>query len=316
MTGRRAPRPLPLAGPPPCRPRPRPPAPGRESSAGRADPPKGPEAGGARAPAPWEGPPAARRPQRGAGGGGPRAEPRWREPVSGAAAEPRSGRRGRGRDAALRSGPREPRPAPPLTGRLRRNLEFRASPGLRPASVCVPTPALGRAGGRAALRAGKDKTDHALAPGDNPADTTIACAGNLVASAQQLHLETKILPGHSHWGTDVPSGPHRLFLDQAPTLCPAPPSCNPWTFCCSRSQNYESVPQSNSPARNILGYRKPAQGRPSQPRSGALRRPAPAQPLPRLGQPPFPFPGNLRHLGGVPRAKSACLFKRPPGGAS
>ncbi|XP_049493804.1 uncharacterized protein LOC125927459 [Panthera uncia] len=53
MTGKRAPRPLPLPRPPPHRPRPRLPAPGRERAAGRPDPPKGPEAGGARVPRPW-----------------------------------------------------------------------------------------------------------------------------------------------------------------------------------------------------------------------------------------------------------------------
>ncbi|XP_041579894.1 proline-rich protein 2-like isoform X2 [Vulpes lagopus] len=61
MTGQRAPRPLPLPRPPPRRPHPRPPAPGRESAAGRPDPPQGPEAGGARVQGPGEGPPAARR---------------------------------------------------------------------------------------------------------------------------------------------------------------------------------------------------------------------------------------------------------------
>ncbi|XP_049557631.1 translation initiation factor IF-2-like [Orcinus orca] len=40
----------------------------------------------------------------GAGCRGPGAEPRWREPVSGAVAEPWRGRRGRERDAAFHSG--------------------------------------------------------------------------------------------------------------------------------------------------------------------------------------------------------------------
>ncbi|XP_046530273.1 translation initiation factor IF-2-like isoform X2 [Equus quagga] len=63
MTGQRAPRPLPLPRPPPRRPRPRLPAPGRESAAGRPDPPKGPEAGAPGFQGPGEGPPAARWPQ-------------------------------------------------------------------------------------------------------------------------------------------------------------------------------------------------------------------------------------------------------------
>lgn len=204
MTGQRAPRPLPLPRPPPRRPHPRPPAPGRESAAGRPDPPQGPEAGGARVQGPGEGPPAARRlqvqsidtalsgegapslslspggraalarapawpptplsaaappgpPHSGGGwrerpvGGqvgrrgrrGPGAEPRWREPVSGAVLEARWGRHGREWDAALHSGPAGTPPSPrlPLTGRLRRIVEFPASPELRAVSVCAPDPA-------------------------------------------------------------------------------------------------------------------------------------------------------------------------------
>lgn len=43
-----------------------------------------------------------------------------------------------------------------------------------------------------------------------------------------------------------------------------------------------------------------------------MRRSAPARPLPRWVSPPLPLPGN-RRLRGVPRAESACLFKRPRG---
>lgn len=169
MTGQRAPRPLPLPRPPPRRPRPRLPAPGRESAAGRPDPPKGPEAGAPGFQGPGEGPPAARWPQvqsidtapRGEGApsfsrawppgrSGPRpslaSDPapgrgaargpcspeggfgRWKErPVGG-----RVGRRGRPRS---RSGNQVAG-----AGRLRRNLEFRASSGLSPVSVCGPDP--------------------------------------------------------------------------------------------------------------------------------------------------------------------------------
>lgn len=61
-----------------------------------------------------------------------------------------------------------------------------------------------------------------------------------------------------------------------------------------------------------MAQRKPAKGRPRQPRSCAVRRSAPARPLPRWVSPPLPLPGN-RRLRGVPRAESACLFKRPRG---
>lgn len=43
-----------------------------------------------------------------------------------------------------------------------------------------------------------------------------------------------------------------------------------------------------------------------------MRRSAPARRLPRWVSPPLPLPGN-RRLRGVPRAESACLFKRPRG---
>lgn len=43
-----------------------------------------------------------------------------------------------------------------------------------------------------------------------------------------------------------------------------------------------------------------------------MRRSALARPLPRWVSPPLPLPGN-RRLRGVPRAESACLFKRPRG---
>ncbi|XP_014646117.1 PREDICTED: translation initiation factor IF-2-like [Ceratotherium simum simum] len=171
MTGQRAPRPLPLPRPPPRRPRPRLPAPGRESSAGRPDPPKGPEAGAPGSQGPGEGPPAARRPQVQSTDTAPRGEgapslsralPPGRSgprpslasdpaPGRGAARGPctpeggcgcwkerpvgwRVGRRGRPRS---RSGTQVAG-----AGRLRRNLEFRASFGFSPVTVCVPDPAL------------------------------------------------------------------------------------------------------------------------------------------------------------------------------
>ncbi|XP_074198786.1 uncharacterized protein LOC123615655 isoform X3 [Camelus bactrianus] len=174
MTGQRAPRPLPLPRPPPRRPRPRLPAPEQESAAGRPDPPKGPEAGGTRVPGPWGRTPSRKLPQVQSIDTAPRGEgapsfSRAQRPGSSGrrpslASDPAPGR-GAARAPALRReaagagkrgqwagesggascrGPgEEPRwrepPAPPLTGRLRRNLEFRESPGLSPAPVCVPS---------------------------------------------------------------------------------------------------------------------------------------------------------------------------------
>lgn len=61
-----------------------------------------------------------------------------------------------------------------------------------------------------------------------------------------------------------------------------------------------------------MAQRKPAKRRPRQLWSCAVRRSALARPLPRWVSPPLPLPGN-RRLRGVPRAESACLFKRPRG---
>ncbi|CAN0055986.1 unnamed protein product [Rangifer tarandus platyrhynchus] len=64
-------------------------------------------------------------------------------------------------------------------------------------------------------------------------------------------------------------------------------------------------------ARNILGSTKTREGEAQA--APELRRAAlSARPLPRWVSPPLPLPGNWR-LRGVPRAESACLFKRPRG---
>lgn len=87
---------------------------------------------------------------------------------------------------------------------------------------------------------------------------------------------------------------------------------NPRSFC-SHSQDSDSVPSQTLQREIPLVHRKPAQGRPGRLRSRAVRRPAPARPLPHPGLPLFPFPGIGASGGAVPGAESACLFKRPRG---
>lgn len=114
--------------------------------------------------------------------------------------------------------------------------------------------------------------------------------------------------------------PRALFrpgLHQPP--CPAipPPTRGPATAVLNSLNFHPHSPHRaqhlppNSSARNILGSTKTREGEAQA--APELRRAAlSARPLPRWVSPPLPLPGNWR-LRGVPRAESACLFKRPRG---
>lgn len=111
---------------------------------------------------------------------------------------------------------------------------------------------------------------------------------------------------------DQPSSGHRLFLGRGAIVCLVPPSRNEPKFCYSHCQDSASAPLARLSSEKyswlIETPRRRGSGGPRAAPCDANSRSAPPPPG------PTPLPGRWNwSLWGVPRAESACLFKRPRG---
>lgn len=136
-----------------------------------------------------------------------------------------------------------------------------------------------------------------------------------MAAVQRLHLGTTTPPSPRNWTSDLSCGGHRLFPASPRRLsCPAAPQrTQGFATATLRILNQPNpLPRPNSPARNILGSSKTRSGGAPAASERRLAQPCSRPAPPPPGSTPLPPPGN-RRLWGVPRAESACLFKRPRG---